>query len=272
MMNLLLAEGSRLWARRMTRYFPLILAALMLAGIVIAYFVITNNDDSVDFVNDIGGGVDARSMLGPITVLLPIMAFVIGASYVGADIKTGMLEQLLTWEPRRLRLLSARAIACLVSATIIAGLLALFFVALAYGLSSAAGTVDGATGEFWGNVAKLVLRTGVAAGLFCAFGLGITVMVNSSMGSIVAFVIYWFVVENLITAFLSKVAVYLPIQNANAFASGEDVERLEGSIFGGGDVDFIVSHSYITAGLILAGWTLAAVLGAAFIFNRRDIA
>ncbi len=36
MISVLRAETERLWARRMTRFFPLVLGLLMLAGIVIA--------------------------------------------------------------------------------------------------------------------------------------------------------------------------------------------------------------------------------------------
>ena len=272
MIRLTLAESRRLWARRMTRFFPAILSLLFVAGVVIAYFVIDNDDDnSPDFLTDIAGGTEATSLLGPIASLLPIMAFVIGASYIGADIKTGMLEQLLTWEPRRLRLLLARSIAGFAGAAVLAALLAAFLVALLWGLAAATGTTDGTTGEFWANVALAVLRTGIAAGLFLLFGLGITILVNNSVGSIVGLVIYWFNVENfLLSAFLPKVAVYLPITNAASFASGSDVERIEGSVFG--DFDTVSHHSYLLAGGILAAWSFSSIVAASVVFARRDIA
>ena len=125
--------------------------------------------------------------------------------------------------------------------------LAVVLIMLLYGLAAATGTTGGLTGEFWGNVAVSVLRTGLAAALFSVFGLGITVLVNNSVGSIVGFVIYWFIVENfLVSAFLPEVAVYLPITNASSFASGADVQRIEGSVFG--DFELIDEHSYLTAG------------------------
>ncbi len=274
MNHLLLSEIKRLFARRMTRFFPAALAVLMLGGVVIAYFVIKNGDDpsGVDFLNDIAGGPDAPDIFGPISTLLPVMAFVIGASSIGADIKTGMLEQILTWEPRRLRFLVARTVAGLVGVALIAMILAILLVALLWGLAAAAGTTGGTDTEFWTHVASAVLRTGLAAGLFFAFGLGVTLLVNNSVGAIVGFVIYWFIIESfLISVFLPRVGVYLPITNADAFASGTDVERVNGSVFSD-NLDFIVSHSYTTAGLILAGWTALSVVAAAVVFSRRDIA
>jgi len=274
MINLLAAESQRLWARRMTRFFPAILALLMVAGVVIAYLVINGDDsNSPDFVNDIAGGLEASSLFGPITTLLPVMAFVIGASSIGADSKTGMLEQLLTWEPRRLRLLGARLLAVASGVGLLVMALGLVLVGLLYALAASTGTVDGTTGELWANVAVALLRLGVASALFAAFGVGITLLVDNSVGSIVGFVIYWFIVENFLVAlFLPKVHVYLPVNNADSFASGTDIERIDGSVFTETGPDFVTEHSYIVAGVILAGWVALAVVASGLVFNRRDVA
>jgi ABC-2 type transport system permease protein len=273
MIRLITAEFKRLMYRRMTLFFPAILAVFMVIGVVIAYFVIDNDEgNSPDFVNDIAGGVDAPDILGLVASLLPIMAFVIGASYFGADAKTGMIEQLLTWEPRRLRLLGARVVSVFAGVGVIGALLSVFFVALMFGLAVATGTTDGTSGELWGNIGLGVARTGVAVGLFAIFGLGITVLINNSVGSIVGFIIYWFIIESfIVSVFLPKVGVYLPITNAGSFGSGSDVERIDGNAFSQEGPDLVVSHGYLTAGLILAGWTALGVLLAAIAFSRRDI-
>ncbi len=273
MTGLLLAESSRLWARRMTRFFPLGLAAAMVVGIVIAYFVIEADDgSSPDFLTDIAGGVEATTLLGPVTTLLPLMAYVIGASSIGADSKTGMLEQLLTWEPRRLRFLTARMISLFVGVAVIAVALAVVLVLLLFTLAALTGTTGGTTGEFWANVAMIIVRTGLAAGLFSLFGLGVTLLIDSSVGSIVGFVIYWFVVENfLVAAFLPRLSAYLPITNADAFGSGRDVERVSGSVFSG-DFELVTVHGYLVAGVVLAIWVLAALVSSGVVFARRDIA
>ena len=265
------SEVKRLLARRMTLAFPGVLMLLMIGGTVIAYFVITNDDSSPDLVQDIAGGVEATNFFAPIAFLIPVMAFVIGASSIGADLKTGMVEQILTWEPRRLRFLIARCVAAFIGVTLAAALVALVFVGLMFALAALTGTTDGATGEFWSNVAVSVLRTGIAGGLFAIFGVGIALLVNSSVGAIVGFVIYFFIIENLLAAFLPRIASYLPLTNTTAFAQGTDVIRLDGNVFSG-DFEEIVSHGYITAGIILFGWTVLAALGASALFNKRDVA
>ncbi len=274
MIRLTLAESRRFWARRITLFFPAILALLIVAGIVIAYFVISNDEgNSPDFVVDMAGGVEATGLTEPLMILLPVMAFVIGASYIGADLKTGMIEQLLTWEPRRYRLIVARTISCFVGTAILAMVLAVLMIALMYLLAALTGTIDEIPTELWSNAAQGVGRTGVSAGLFSTIGLGFTLAVNSSLGSIVGFVIYWFIVENfLLIAFLPKVAVWMPITNANAFATGADVERIDGSIFEPEGFEVIAHHSYLAAGAILVGWTLLFLSAGAVVFERRDVA
>jgi len=256
----------------MTLLFPGVLMLVILIGVVIAYFVIVGGDgDGPDLIDGFAGGVEATSFFELISFLLPLMAFVIGASSIGADLKTGMVEQILTWEPRRVRFLAARCVANIVGGFLAAVAVAIVFTALIYGLHAAAGTTDGATGEFWGNVAVAVVRIGVAGGIFAVFGVGVALLVNSSVGAIVGFAIYFFIIEGLIGAFLPKVAVYLPVTNTSAFASGSDVQRAEGDIFSG-DFVTVSSHGYVTAGLILAAWSVVAAVAASVVFDRRDVA
>ncbi len=274
MIRLLLADTERLVARRMTKFFPGVLALLMVAGVVIAYAVIQADDGTPpDFVNDIAGGVDASSLLGPVATLLPVMAFVIGASFVGADLKSGMLEQLLTWEPRRLRVTASRSISGFVVVGAVAALLAAFFVALMFGLGVALRTADGIPGELWTNVAEGVGRTAIACGLFAMLGVGITLLVNNSVGSIVGFLIYWFILENfLISAFLPKVAVWLPIVNGSAFAAGSDVEYIEGSVFSANaDFELVRHHGPAAAALVLVAWAVAGLAAGGYRLARADI-
>lgn len=273
--SVIVAEGQRLLARRMTRFFPLVLAALMVVGVVIAFFVV--GDEGPDFVDDVAGGrfssgpedENTIGVLGPMGFLIPIMSFVIGASFFGADQKSGMIEQLLTWEPRRWRLIVGRLIAGLVVLFVIATILSALLVVLIFGLSSITGTTDG-TGDIVPAIIGAVVRSGAVGALFFAIGFSATVLVNNSIAAIVGFLIWAFVVENLFLGFVPSVGRFLPMNNAGAF-----VER--GSVLRDSPFDFPtglsnISHGWVVAGLLVAGLAVLASGVAALLFGRRDIA
>lgn len=274
MVALVLAETNRLLSRRMTRFFPLALAALMIVGIIIATLLINNEDDGgVDFVDDIAvinDGSMGTDILGPMGLLIPIMAFVIGASYFGADEKVGMIEHLLTWEPRRWRLLLARVVGGAVSLFVIATLLSAFLVVLLFILSAATGGDTSGLGDAIGEIIAAVIRSGITGALFFLIGLGVTVLTNNSLASIVGFLIWVFVIElALIMGLLPRVSAWLPVSNAFSFVPGQDFE-----VFPGPFDDAIgpeVLYGPTSAGIRILIWALVLIGLGAVVFNHRDV-
>lgn len=274
MMALIQAETQRLLSRRMTRFFPLGLAVLMIVGIVIA---IVLTDDGPHFVDDIASGFygvpedKSTSVLGPMGFLIPIMAFVIGASYFGADQKAGMIEQLLTWEPRRTRLLAARALGGMLAVFVITLVLSAFLVVLLYIFSAMRGSTDGAF-DIWATVLGALVRSGIVGALFFALGLAVTVILNNSVASIVGFLIYAFVIETvLLRQFLPKWSRWLPMENADAFVARNGVG--DGGFFNGAGFGELPDfhHNWWQAGLAVASASGLMLLIAAVLFNRRDV-
>lgn len=276
MRGLITAETERLLRRRMTRFFPLGLAALMILGGIIA--ILTISGEGPDFVTDLATGPfgdigdDSTLVLGPMGFLVPIMAFVIGASYFGADQKSGMIEQLLTWEPRRSRLFFGRLAGGMPAVFAITVLLSSLLVVVLYVMTSISGTNDGAF-DIWAKVLGAVVRSGITGAIFFALGMGATVIVNNSVGSIVGFLIYVFVIETaLLQPLVPKVSRWLPMENADAFVSRNGVGAggffSEGNFSGSGP-EF--HHGWIAAGLLLAAFAAIVCAFAAFLFNRRDI-
>lgn len=275
MVALLNAETQRFMARRITRFFPSALATLLVAGFVIAYFVISSQDASVDFVDDLAFDQMARqdpgasSILGPLGFLLPIMAYTLGASFYGADEKNGVIELLMTWEPRRLRLLGARAIGGAAMTAALGILVAAVCVGGMYVLAAMTGTTAGMSGQMWWWVAATVLRTGLLCAAFFIFGMSLTVLLNSSVASIIAFVIYAFVLENVLTLFVGRIAPWLPMGNADAFSSGRSLRVFSLSNMDGSTPDG--HHSWLVAGIVVLMYAAVSFLAAALVFSRRDV-
>jgi len=276
MISLIRAETTRLLSRRITLFFPLGLAVLMIIGIVVSILVVRNDGGGgVDFVGDIMGGGSTEQnpgtdVLGPMGFLIPIMAFVIGASYFGADEKAGMIEHLLTWEPRRARFLVARMIGGASAITVISALLSAFLVVLLYVLSVATDGDTSGIGEQIGTIAGALVRSGISGAIFFLFGFGITVLVNNSISSIVGFLIWVFLIEvALIGSLLPKIAAWLPVGNSNSFVSGRDYEVFPGPFDDG--FEPTIHHSWSTSGLLILAWSGVFAVLAFVAFTRRDI-
>ncbi len=276
MSALILAETNRFLSRRMTRYFPLSLAGLMVLGIVIAIIVVNvEGTGGVNFVEDIVAlqeGSSSTDVLGPMGLLIPIMAFVIGASYFGADEKAGMIEHLLTWEPRRWRLLVARAVGGGVSIFVIASLLSLFLVGLLFLLSVASDGDTSGVGDVIGPILGSVLRSGLSGAFFLLIGLGLTVVANNSTVTIVGFALWVFVVElALLSGILPRWTQWLPVSNALSFVPGSDFEVFPGPFNDSEVFEATFLYGPTMAGFRILVWGIAVIAIGALVFQRRDI-
>lgn len=272
-MNLFRSELSRLTSRRIARFLPLGVVALMFAGMTIAFFA-TSNSDFVDgstpwsAVDQLTSDSGDDGLLPTIGGLLGLIAFVIGASYVGADVKTGVIEQLLTWETRRVRLFVSRLVAAFVVTFVAVVLMLIAFTLLFTGLILLrGGEVGSIDGDFLGPWISVVARSGLAGALLGMLGVAVAFMTNSSVGAIVGWFIYAFIIEGLIAAFWRSAAVYTPLANSSGYLSGDGVYSSGAEAFSIGEIH----HGPGWALLILIGYVAAASVAAALMFQRRDI-
>jgi ABC-2 type transport system permease protein len=108
------------------------------------------------------------AMLVTVAALLALVAFIIGASFVGAEWNSGGMMNLLLWRPQRLRVLSTKLAALLVWLT---------------GLSVAVGAAW--TGAFWliassrGTTARMTSGAWQSIGLMGLRGLGLVLAVGA---------------------------------------------------------------------------------------------
>ena len=204
---------------------------------------------------------------------LTIVGALLAATWIGADWRSGVMENHLIREPRRHRLLGAKLVASsIASAAYVTLIGALLIVAL---LPSAIwrGDFAGTGSAFWVDVAFVGVRTAIAAALL-ALGAGAVAAVTRST-TVSAVTI-------LGVAFFSSLAanVWHPLarfsMNANIAAwidLGDVAVFREFAVPTGGTEGWdVVVHGWLGAGLLLVvGGAFAAVAGGA-IFARRDVA
>ncbi len=189
--------------------------------------------------------------------LLIVLGLVAGASFVGADWHHRVVTTMLTWEPRRARVVLAKAAAAAV-VTFAAAIVLLAFLGVA--LTPAAvrrGTLTGADAAWFGDLAGTILRGAAAAGAAAAIGTAIAMVGRATAAAIGVLFAWVAVAENSIRAGIPGWQRWLLSENTGAFVSGGDPQFPRGAA---------------SAGLLLACYTAFAVAVAARAFDRRDVA
>ena len=101
--------------------------------------------------------------------VLTMFAFVVGASFVGAEWSSGAMTNLLLWRPRRMQVLAAKLGTLLVGVTTISLGLGAAFVAMLYAVAQTRGRVGGIT-------TSSMTSLGLTAGRSLALGLAAAVI------------------------------------------------------------------------------------------------
>ena len=112
--------------------------------------------------------VQAPNGLTGFAVVLALLGFVVGASFVGAEWAAGTLGSLLTWEPRRLRVLTAKALALALGLAAVGVAVMATYFAGSYGVAAWRGATTGTTHGLLLSMGLTALRgtgLGIGAGL-----------------------------------------------------------------------------------------------------------
>ncbi|GIE97962.1 ABC transporter permease subunit [Paractinoplanes rishiriensis] len=218
-------------------------------------------------------------MVTTLGALVAVLAFVVGASFVGAEWNSGGMMNLLLWRPQRLRVLTAKLAALLVS---FAG----FFVALAAAWTGAFvlvaklhGSTASMTGGAWQSIGLMGLRALAMVLVAAALGFGLaslgrhTAMALGVMiGVIIVFQFGLGTVLNLAKvkfadAYLIPVWV---IAWLNKEYKIEDYNSCDFSAFGGCQPP-IFTITWQMAGGVMAAVFVAIVGAAMWTMRKRDI-
>lgn len=277
MMRLLVVELRRDLARRLTRLLVL-LAVVIIAVITLAVYgankpledesdlppglvtmTVAQDDDPRVLTSLWPEEEPVNGYLMVPVLFLTITAFIAGASMVGAEWKAGTFTNLLTWEPRRTRVLASKfAAAGILAGVIAAGLLVLYvgaFLPTIFGK----GTTEGADGDWYRWLAAGIVRIALVTGLAATFGAAIaTIGRNTSAAVGVAFG-YFMVVENLVRGLRPRWQPWLVSENTVLWVTDARVDI--GFDRGGG-----------TAGVTLLCYVAVVALAAWILFTRRDVA
>lgn len=189
---------------------------------------------------------------------LIVVAWLLGASFVGADWHTGSITTQLTWEPRRTRIIVAKLLACVGVVFVATILLELLLGAALVPAAVFRGTTAGADGAWFADNLRLLLRAGAVCAFGSIIGFGLASIGRNTAAALGVGFVYLVVLEGFLRAWRP---------NWRAWLLGENVAQF---LAGAREV-VVPERSVVASGLVVAGYCAIAFAAGLTLFNRRDV-
>lgn len=213
---------------------------------------------------------EIRGLTVFLAVYLSFFGFVLAASFVGAELSSGGITNLLLWRPQRSAVLGAKLAAVLTCVTGFAAGFTVLYVGTFYLIASGAGWVGEMPAAFWSELLTMCLR-GVAlsvAAAACAFALATLARhTAAALGIVVGYFLIWEAGARIVFEIVGALPYdpYFLSTYLSAFVNG-DVEYWSGY---DGSGDLVITQ--LSGGLVVAGLTAALITAAFANFRRRDL-
>jgi len=198
-------------------------------------------------------------VLASTSTLFFLLALVVGASFIGAEYRAGTLTTLLTWEPRRARVLAAKLAAAALAGAGLYLLLQLLLTALLWGVASTRGITAGADAAFYRGIAGLLARgTALASGL-AVLGACLAFLGRTTSAALGGVLVYLIGVEGILNNQAPDWSRWFLLPNTVAVFTGEQLRRGGFTRSPGGAAALTVAY-------------LAALVGVTVVvLRRRDV-
>ncbi|MET8120619.1 ABC transporter permease subunit [Micromonospora sp. NPDC005189] len=221
----------------------------------------------------------ALPLLYFLIAFLVLFGFLVGASYIGADLNSGGVVNLLLWRPRRLTVLAAKLGTLLGTVLVLALLASAAYLATFWVIGQTAGLPGRLNGDFWRSLGAVHGRGLVLVLLASALGFAIATLgrhTSAALGAAAAYAVVWELGGRLV---LEIVDARRPDQlmlssHIGAWLTGEarffDPQACAGN-FGNGYCEGFYSLTWGPALLVLLVITGGLTAAAFAVFRRRDL-
>jgi ABC-2 type transport system permease protein len=219
---------------------------------------------------------DAPRMVLTGIVIAALLAFVLSASGIGAEWNSGMFASLLTWEPRRPRVLAAKTGASVLFFTVVGAAVIGFQLLAAAATAQTRGSFVGMTGEVARTLASATGRGIGLVALCAAAGTALAGIARSTAGGMAILGGYLVAVELGLRGMLNGDTRWLLSTNAQALVSGQariwlfdpGASSSPGQLQAGHEV--VVAISAGRAAVVIGVIVLAVTLVHGALLQRRD--
>ena len=216
---------------------------------------------------------DLPEVLQGISTFVILLGALLGASLGGADWTNNTITTLLTWEPRRIKVLLTRALVVVLFAFAITIALQAVFAAVFWLGAATRGTTAFTPSGVWNDVGQTLLRTSVVATAFALIALSIAMIGRSTVASLGALVGYLILFEAVIAGFRPSIQAWLVVRAGIVVVSQTPILDYRSGISysSSGYSDPILLMSVARANVVVGVYVVALLVLALVVFRRRDV-
>ena len=248
------SELRRLLGRRLLRWMIVLVLLCIAVSAVIVYVRSDPGPGETGF-----RFTDMNSVWQGTSVPLIILAWVMGASFVGSDWQAGTFTTALTWEARRIRLFAAKVLVCAAVVTVGYFLLQLVLGLTLLPTALAKGSTDGLTAEWMREVGGVLVRGSAIAAVGSIIGMSIAMVGRNTGAALGVGFAYIAVIEAFVRGLRPQWIPYLFGDNAGVFITAQPLDFPE------------VGRSTMESGLVLLIYAVLFASVAAATFKGRDV-
>ncbi|MEV1073494.1 ABC transporter permease subunit [Micromonospora parva] len=221
----------------------------------------------------------AESLLYFLIAFLVLFGFLVGASYIGADLNSGGVVNLLLWRPRRLTVLAAKLGTLLGSVLALSLLASVVYLATFWMIGQSAGLPGRLDGDFWRSLGAVHGRGLVLVLLASALGFAIATLgrhTSAALGAVAAYAVVWELGGRLVLQIIDarRPDRLMLSSYIGAWLSGESRffdPQLCAATAGTGYCSGLYTLTWGPALLVLVALTGGLTVLAFAVFRRRDL-
>jgi ABC-2 family transporter len=193
------------------------------------------------------------------SLVIAALGLILGSSFMGAEWHSGTIGTLLTWEPRRTRVMLAKLVACVAAVFVLCLAIQAILGAVLWLVAATRGVTTGTGGAWLRSVVGVAVRSAALGAFASAIGLAVATVGRNTAAALGAGFVYLGVIEGLLRGLRPGWQRWLVGDNATLFLTGTD-NRYP-----------LLDRSMTSSGLLLLAYAAAATLVAVAWFRARDV-
>ena len=202
-----------------------------------------------------------------------VLAFLIGATWIGAEWSARSLVALLFWVPQRMKVMGAKLAVLAVASALFGVAMQALWLAMAGILDAVAGNGEELPAGFWADLLPVQARSVLLVVLIGLIGFGLANLTRNTGAALGVGFVYFAIVETAIRILRPVWEPWLLSNNAVALLApgGITVFVPNGDVgpTGTGADEYLITN--LQAGLVLGAVTAAIIGVGVVLFARRDI-